>query len=53
LTYKNWAGQEQSKNYGGLILHVLNHATHHRGMVALYLDMLGVENDFSNLTEIL
>jgi uncharacterized damage-inducible protein DinB len=28
---------------------VFNHQTHHRGMISLYLDMLGKENDFSNL----
>ena len=31
------------------ILHLFNHQTHHRGMISLYLDMLGKENDFSNL----
>ena len=31
------------------ILSLFNHQTHHRGMIALYLDMLGKENDFSNL----
>ena len=34
---------------GGLILHMFNHQTHHRGMIALYLDILGKENDFSSL----
>ena len=31
------------------ILSLFNHQTHHRGMISLYLDMLGKENDFSNL----
>ena len=31
------------------IIHLFNHQTHHRGMISLYLDMLGKENDFSNL----
>jgi uncharacterized damage-inducible protein DinB len=30
-----------------LILHVFNHQTHHRGMISLYLELLGKENDFS------
>jgi uncharacterized damage-inducible protein DinB len=28
---------------------MFNHQTHHRGMISLYLDMLGKENDFSSL----
>ena len=32
-----------------LLLTMFNHQTHHRGMISLYLDMLGKENDFSNL----
>ena len=53
LTFKNWAGEAQTKNFGGLSMHMFNHATHHRGAVALYLDLLGVQNDFSNLIRML
>jgi uncharacterized damage-inducible protein DinB len=49
LRYKNWKGIDQDHEFGGLIMHVFNHHTHHRGMVSLYLDMLGKENDFSNI----
>ncbi len=49
LRYKNWKGEDQERNAGGLLLHVFNHQTHHRGMVSLYLELLGKENDFSNL----
>jgi uncharacterized damage-inducible protein DinB len=49
LVYKNFKGTEQRRNVGGLVLHLFNHGTHHRGMISLYLDSLGVENDFSNL----
>ena len=49
LTFKNWAGEMQTKNFGGLCMHAFNHATHHRGAIALYLDMAQVKNDFSNL----
>jgi len=49
LHYRNWKGEEQNRNVGGLIMHVFNHQTHHRGMVSLYLDLLWIENDFSNL----
>lgn len=47
LRYKDWRGIDQDRNLGGLILHVFNHQTHHRGMISLYLDMLGKQNDFS------
>ncbi len=49
LIYKNFKGIEQTKNFGGTILHVFNHQTHHRGMISLYLDSLGIDNDYSNL----
>lgn len=49
LQYKNMRGVEQNRVFGGVILHVFNHQTHHRGMISLYLEMLGRENDFSNL----
>jgi len=32
-----------------ILLHLFNHHTHHRGGVAILLDQLGVENDYSNL----
>ncbi|MCX7027830.1 MAG: DinB family protein [Spirochaetes bacterium] len=53
LTFKNWAGEMQSKNFGGLWLHLFNHDTHHRGMIAVYLDMAGIKNDFSNLIRVI
>lgn len=49
LRYKNFKGEDQEKNFGNLLLHVFNHQTHHRGMISLYLEMIGVQNDFSNL----
>ena len=49
LTYKNFKGVEQRRNFGGLLLHMFNHGTHHRGMISVYLDSLGIENDYSNL----
>jgi uncharacterized damage-inducible protein DinB len=48
LKYVNWKGVPQDRNFGGLLIHVFNHQTHHRGMISLYLEMLGRENDFSN-----
>lgn len=49
LRYKNFKGIDQDRQFGGLTLTVFNHQTHHRGMISLYLDILGKENDFSNL----
>lgn len=49
LRYKNFKGVDQDRDFGGLVLHPFNHQTHHRGMIALYLDLLGKQNDFSNL----
>lgn len=53
LDYQDSRGTEHRKNFGGLILHMFNHQTHHRGMISLYLEAQGIENDYSNLTEIL
>jgi uncharacterized damage-inducible protein DinB len=52
LDYTNIKGIAQHRQFGWLILHVFNHQTHHRGMISLYLEMLGKENDFSNLVNI-
>jgi uncharacterized damage-inducible protein DinB len=30
-----------------ILIHVSNHQTHHRGMISLYLESLGKENDYS------
>jgi uncharacterized damage-inducible protein DinB len=49
LRYRSLKGIEQDREFGGVILHAFNHQTHHRGMIALYLDILGKENDYSNL----
>ena len=33
----------------GLLIHLFNHQTHHRGMISLYLEMLGKENNYNNI----
>jgi uncharacterized damage-inducible protein DinB len=50
LSYRNFRGETLTKNFGGLVLHLFNHQTHHRGMVALYLDQLDVPNDFNGIS---
>jgi len=46
-------GKSHERNLGGALLQFLNHETHHRGMISLYLEMLGRENDFSSLAQVL
>jgi uncharacterized damage-inducible protein DinB len=53
ISYQDSRGRPHTKNFGGLIFHVFNHQTHHRGMAALYLDEMGIANDFSNLSALL
>lgn len=53
LRYKNWKNEDQNRNVGGLLLHFFNHQTHHRGMISLYLELLGKDNDYSNMLPVL
>ena len=39
--------------FGKIILHVLNHQTHHRGAISNILDQNGIENDYSNVMQLL
>jgi uncharacterized damage-inducible protein DinB len=50
LSYSSSAGDRFTKNFGGLLLHAFNHDTHHRGMISLYLEILGRANDFNSLS---
>jgi len=47
LKYTDSHGAVHEKIFGGLVMQSFNHDTHHRGMISLYLEMLGRENDFS------
>ncbi len=49
VTWKNFRGEEQTKTPWHILMHVFNHQTHHRGGIAVMLDILGIENDYSNL----
>jgi len=53
LKYTDSEGNLYEKNFGGLVTHSFNHDTHHRGMVSLYLEMLGRENDFGSFNAVL
>ena len=39
--------------FGMIVMHVFNHQTHHRGAVSHILDQHGIENDFSNVMQLL
>ena len=49
LRYVDSRGQHHEKTLWIALLHVFNHQTHHRGQIALMLDELGIDNDYSNL----
>jgi uncharacterized damage-inducible protein DinB len=49
VTYKSLKGVLQTKNVGGSVMHFFNHGTHHRGMISLYLEFMGHDNDFNGL----
>jgi uncharacterized damage-inducible protein DinB len=51
LLYKNWDGKEMQKPVWLVLLHMFNHQTHNRGQIALILDQMGVENDYSGMIE--
>jgi len=53
LSYNDSSGKLYERNFGGTVLQFLNHETHHRGMISLCLEMLGKENDFSSLAQVL
>jgi len=41
------------RNFGAWLLQLFSHSAHHRGMVSIYLELLGKENDFNSLTQAL
>ena len=49
FSYLDSHGTKHTHGLGDCALHVFNHQTHHRGMIALYLDILGKDNDFNSL----
>lgn len=53
LAYVDSEGTKYERNFGNLILHVFNHETHHRGMISLYLEEMGMANDYSNMSNLL
>jgi len=41
VPYRTFGGEEQSNPIGDLVRHVVNHATYHRGQIAMRLRQLG------------
>jgi hypothetical protein len=53
LDYKDSHGDPHHQEFGLVVLHVFNHQTHHRGMVSIYLEEMGVQNDYSNIMDMI
>ena len=53
IKYTDFRGNTYEQKFGGLFMHSLNHATHHRGSISYCLELLGKDNDFSSLRLIL
>ena len=51
LEYKNWDGKTMQKPSWLVLLHMFNHQTHNRGQIAVILDQMGVDNDYSGMIE--
>jgi len=49
LTFKSFSGQDVHTTVGWNLLHMFNHATHHRGALSQILDAANVANDYSSL----
>ena len=49
LQYKNWDGKEMEKPVWLVLLHMFNHQTHNRGQIAVLLDQMAVDNDYSGI----
>jgi uncharacterized damage-inducible protein DinB len=49
IKWKNAKGIEIKKKVEIMLMHLFNHETHHRGMISLYLELIGKENDYSKL----
>ncbi|MBN1241366.1 MAG: DinB family protein [Spirochaetales bacterium] len=51
VRYATTDGTELERTLWHLVMHALNHGTHHRGEISAMLDRMGVENDFNSLVE--
>jgi uncharacterized damage-inducible protein DinB len=51
IEYTNSKGITLNKKLKLLLITIFNHETHNRGMISLYLEMLGKENDYSRFID--
>ena len=51
IEYTNSNGITLNKKLKLLLMTIFNHETHNRGMISLYLEMLGKENDYSRFID--
>jgi uncharacterized damage-inducible protein DinB len=49
MEYKGWDGKNMKKTSWLVFLHFFNHQTHNRGQIAVLLDQMAVDNDYSNI----
>jgi uncharacterized damage-inducible protein DinB len=49
MEYKGWDGKDMKKSVWLVLAHQFNHQTHHRGQIAVLLDQMGIENDYSGI----
>jgi len=49
FSYKRVSGEKFCKNFGGMIQHVFNHQTHHRGQVTTLLFQMGIDPGVTDL----
>jgi uncharacterized damage-inducible protein DinB len=47
LRFTTSSGALFEKRLGGLLLHLFNHESHHRAMISLFLEALGIKNDYN------
>lgn len=47
VSYTTMKGEKLERDYWNMIVHIVNHATHHRGEISVLLDRKGIANDFS------
>jgi uncharacterized damage-inducible protein DinB len=49
VKWKDAKGVEIKKKVEIMLMHLFAHEIHHRGMISLYLELIGKENDYSKL----
>jgi len=53
LEYADSKGAATKRLFGGLLTQFFSHSVHHRGMISLYLELLGHKNNFSSFGAVL